>query len=183
MEDINRRYKKNIRLSSIKESDKIKLCNILNEENLTLYSSDRIPVSVNINENLDFINRYTKIGDSYLFGIYLEEEIIGFLGLFKMNSIYVELGLSISEKYWSFGYGKEAIELALRFVFNFINTNKVKLHVYDFNERAIRCYEKLGFKREGTLRQEVYKFGALHDIHIYGILREEFNSIYLKKDK
>ena len=53
--------------------------------------------------------------------------------------------------------------------------NKVKLQVFSFNKQAIRSYEKCGFKTEGILRNELFRFGQFHDIHLMAILREEFN--------
>jgi len=55
-----------------------------------------------------------------------------------------------------------------------MNINKIKLDVYSFNIRAIKCYEKLGFKQEGTLRKEIFREGKYHDILVYGMFRDEF---------
>lgn len=55
-----------------------------------------------------------------------------------------------------------------------MNMHRVYLHVYDFNERAIRCYEKCGFKKEGLIREAVYKHGRYVNEYIMGILEEEF---------
>lgn len=62
----------------------------------------------------------------------------------------------------------------LRFVFLELNLHRVELEVYDFNPRAMRCYEKAGFRLEGTRRQVLYRDGRYHDIHQMGILQEEF---------
>ena len=65
----------------------------------------------------------------------------------------------------------------LRFAFNELNYHRVYLRVYDFNQRAIRCYEKCGFQTEGRLRQHMYRNGAWHDEIIMGVLRDEFRQV------
>jgi RimJ/RimL family protein N-acetyltransferase len=46
--------------------------------------------------------------------------------------------------------------------------------VYDYNQRAIRSYEKCGFVLEGTQRRAVYKHGHFIDVHLMAILRDEW---------
>ena len=48
---------------------------------------------------------------------------------------------------WSRGYGTDAVKSLLASAFLDLKLQKVNLKVYDFNGRAIRCYEKCGFVR------------------------------------
>lgn len=58
------------------------------------------------------------------------------------NSV-ATVGIFIGDKnYWGKGYGTDAMKVLLRFIFEQMNINKVKLFVYSFNERAIKSYEK-----------------------------------------
>jgi RimJ/RimL family protein N-acetyltransferase len=50
----------------------------------------------------------------------------------------------------------------------------VELDVYDFNPRAVRSYEKAGFRREGTLRQALFREGGYHDVYRMAVLQSEF---------
>lgn len=72
------------------------------------------------------------------------------------------------------GYGREAIQLLLRFAFEELNLNRIELEVISFNERAYRCYLSCGFKEEGRLRQKVFKHGRYHDLIVMGVLAEEY---------
>lgn len=74
------------------------------------------------------------------------------------------------------GIGSEAIELLLNLAFEQLNYNRVFLRVYAANERAIRCYESLGFAHEGRMREEVFMDGKYQDVLLMGILREEFRA-------
>jgi RimJ/RimL family protein N-acetyltransferase len=87
------------------------------------------------------------------------------------------LGIAIGEKeYWGKGYGSDAVRTLLGFAFAEMNLHRVQLEVHDFNPRALRCYEKCGFKLEGRQREALFRNGGYHDTLIMGILREEFET-------
>lgn len=103
---------------------------------------------------------------------------IGNLGLHRVDwkNGTCTFGIVLGEKaYWGRGYGTEAARVILRFAFGELNLHRVELEVYDFNRRAIRSYEKAGFRHEGTRRQALYRNGRYHDVHLMGILHEEFS--------
>jgi RimJ/RimL family protein N-acetyltransferase len=100
--------------------------------------------------------------------------VVGFKGLDWRNRL-VECGLFIGERsHWDSGYGTDATRTLVRFAFRELNLNRVFLRVYEDNVRAIRCYEKVGFKVEGRLRQDRYRDGRYLDTLVMGLLREEF---------
>jgi RimJ/RimL family protein N-acetyltransferase len=87
-------------------------------------------------------------------------------------------GISICEKsYWNQGYGTDALRTLVRFAFQELNLNRVSLQVFDFNARAIRSYEKIGFRHEGRLRQARFVEGRYVDELIMGLLREEWRAM------
>ena len=69
------------------------------------------------------------------------------------------------------------MRVLLRFIFEQMNMNKVKLNVFSFNPRALRMYQTCGFKEEGRLRQELFRDGKYHDIILMGLLREEYQNL------
>lgn len=116
---------------------------------------------------------------SYYFSIrtLAEDKLIGELGLDVFNwtgrDAFVGLGIGETE-YWSKGYGTDVMNVLLRFAFSEINLRRVTLTVFEYNPRAIRSYEKAGFRHEGRLRQLLNKEGKRWDILFMGILREEW---------
>ncbi|PSL08339.1 RimJ/RimL family protein N-acetyltransferase [Haloactinopolyspora alba] len=72
------------------------------------------------------------------------------------------------------GFGPEATRLLLRYAFDRIGLHRVRLEVFDFNQRAVRAYEKCGFVLEGRERDALQWDGERHDTLIMGILRPEF---------
>ncbi len=86
-----------------------------------------------------------------------------------------EFGIMIGEKdYWNQGYGTDAVRLLLHHGFNTLNLNRIFLHVFTTNPRAIRAYEKAGFTLEVRERQAEYRNGKYIDLLLMGILKSEF---------
>jgi len=86
-----------------------------------------------------------------------------------------EIGIAIGDKsYWDQGVGAEAMRLMLGHAFDTLNLNRVYLHVYAHNERAIHLYAKIGFREEGRLRQDHFFQGQYVDTLVIGILNGEF---------
>ena len=95
----------------------------------------------------------------------------------SFNNRSAEIGLFIGEKsIWDQGYGTETIHLLLRHGFATLNLTRIYLRVYEHNARAIRCYEKAGFIREGCLREAVYRHGRYQDEYIMSVLRSEWEN-------
>lgn len=103
-------------------------------------------------------------------------EYIGQIDLHKIDWLNrsAVLGIVIGRKdRLGQGYGREAIGLLKRFVFERLNLNRLELEVCANNERAYRCYVSCGFKEEGRLRQKVFKNGGYHDLILMSVLAEK----------
>ena len=80
-------------------------------------------------------------------------------------------------RFWSQGYGTEAIQALLPYAFDELRLHRIGLRVLAHNARAIiRCYEKCGFRREGIERQTALINGTWHDDLIMGILECEYRA-------
>jgi len=87
----------------------------------------------------------------------------------------VLIGIMIGEKeFWNLGYGTDAIETLLRYLFYELAMNRVYLIADERNARALHCYEKLGFKKEGILRQNRYKNGVYTNDVMMSLLKDEW---------
>jgi RimJ/RimL family protein N-acetyltransferase len=123
-----------------------------------------------------------KSKTAYSFGIRLIEDD-ALIGLIELEDILWNhgvtwLGIGIGEPgYWGQGYGSEAMSLMLRFAFHELNLHRVQLTVFEYNERAIAAYEKLGFVREGVFRDFLHRDGQRHDMYLYGLLRPEWEEM------
>lgn len=85
------------------------------------------------------------------------------------------MGIGIGEReYWSKGYGTDAMNVILRFAFDELNLYRISLNVFEYNQRAIRSYEKVGFVVEGREREFLRRAGRRWDMIFMGLLREEW---------
>jgi diamine N-acetyltransferase len=74
------------------------------------------------------------------------------------------------------GYGREASALFLDWAFRIQNYQRIWLDTWATNERAIRCYQALGFIEEGRQRRHIYVDGQYVDMVFMGLLREEWEA-------
>ncbi len=106
-----------------------------------------------------------------------EDKLIGEIGLdvvtWPGRDAFVGLGIGETE-YWSKGYGTDVMNVLLRFAFTEVNLQRVTLTVFEYNTRAIRSYEKAGFRHEGRKRRSLNREGKRWDELYMGILREEW---------
>lgn len=115
-------------------------------------------------------------GDAAFIVETLEQRPIGFLGLHRMAPEHREahLGVAIGdEEYRDGGYGTDIMRTLARAAFEVMNLNRIELTVYEWNPRAIRVYEKVGFKQEGVLRDAMFRAGKWHNLALMGLLRGE----------
>ena len=112
-----------------------------------------------------------------------EDKLIGTVGLEKIDYInrVAILGIFIGDKdYRNNGYGTEAIKLLLDYGFNYMNLHNIKLDVMSFNERALKCYKKCGFKETGRIRESKFINGKYYDTITMDILENEFDGNYIR---
>ena len=106
-----------------------------------------------------------------------DEKVIGNISLMEIDYINrtAELGIMIGEEdSRSKGYGEEAINLLLDYGFNYLNLHSIYLRVNSINKRAIRCYEKVGFKPLGTKREDKFINGKYYDTIYMDLLKSEY---------
>jgi [ribosomal protein S5]-alanine N-acetyltransferase len=91
-------------------------------------------------------------------------------------SLYVFIGERTA---WGHGYGPEAIVAMLGWGFANLDLYLVELWGLSANERAFHAYERVGMRRDGTLRERSYKSdGRHHDRTVMSITRDEFERLH-----
>jgi len=114
-----------------------------------------------------------------VFAIDLQSDglLIGAVGLeLHMTHEWAELGYWIGKPYWNRGYGTEAAREVLRYGFQELRLNRIHARYMPKNVASGRIMEKLGMRREGTLRQSLKRFGTFEDMIMYSILRQEYKT-------
>jgi ribosomal-protein-alanine N-acetyltransferase len=72
------------------------------------------------------------------------------------------------------GIGSEATRLTVEYGFYRLNLHRIGLGVFQDNKSAVRCFEKVGFKIEGSFREEMFQDGQYKDRLWMGLLRSEY---------
>ena len=120
-----------------------------------------------------------KLAQEHTYGIVdvQTDRLIGNTGLIAVNHLHrsAEVGIFIGDTdYWNKGYGQEALSLLLDYSFKKLNLHNILLRAYSFNQRAVACYEKVGFKKIGEIRDALIRNMTYHNILLMDILPTDF---------
>ena len=135
------------------------------------------PLSPSAVERLFEDRELSTTDDSFAIHLKDEERPIGVVSLMNISEANDSAELSVIVGHPEdrhHGYGAEAIDTILRYGFEELRLNRVGLSVFEFNEDAISTYEKLGFRKEGRLRQALKRDGAFHDAILMSVLGSEW---------
>lgn len=151
----------------------------LNDSELNL-SFGKSHDAYTIERQEQYIDDYNNSDDKFFFVIVSKEtnEAIGLCLLYDISYIHGKgtMGILIDQNHQGKGYGKEASKLLLEFGFNILNLNNIMLYAIEFNERAIKLYENIGFNLIGRRRKAYPINNHIYDEVYLDILKEEFNS-------
>ena len=128
-----------------------------------------------------FYETVTKSHDQVIMAIVDKEtnNHIGNVKLGPINWIHRKgiIGILVGEKqFWGEGIGAEATRLIVEYGFFQLNLHRIELGVYAEHKSAVRCYEKVGFKVEGTFREDGFHQGQYKDRLWMGLLKTEYKS-------
>jgi RimJ/RimL family protein N-acetyltransferase len=139
--------------------------------NLVLYGK-----SIDLNSERKDLIEFAK-GHNYEIIEKDHDILIGSCGFIEIDDLNQTAGVGIfigDKNYWNKGYGSEALTLLLDYGFKALNFHNVELTVFSFNYRAIRSYEKVGFKIIGKRREALKRGRETFDIIYMDILENEF---------
>ena len=102
--------------------------------------------------------------------------VCGFTGITPVHNS-AEFSIYIDPDKHKMGYGKAALQTLLHHGFEDLNFNRIWGESFDKNP-AMSLYDKLGFQKEGTLRETYYKEGQYWDSHIYSLIRSDWNAMH-----
>jgi len=162
-----------VKLRPIRLSDAPRYVKWLNDPAVTRFLS-RSP-GITLKQEREWIKN--TIGDKTkaVFALIYKSEHIGSISIDRIDqkSKKGSLGIFIGEKnIWNKGIGTIATQKMVRYGFNKLKLHKIFLCVFPKNERAIKIYQKLGFKKEGYLKDEFKKKGRFRDLIQMAIIKK-----------
>jgi RimJ/RimL family protein N-acetyltransferase len=108
---------------------------------------------------------------------------LGWCSLSRWNPDYrsASMGYCLDDAAWGQGYATEAAHAVLRWAFETLDLNRVQAEADTRNVASARVLEKLGFVREGTLREDCVVSGEVSDSWVYGLLRREWQPAQVRR--
>lgn len=173
----------NIYLSPINPEDVEQYTEWINDPEISI----NLGVAANVFSLLkerETLERMAREGHNFAIIEIKHDRLLGNCSLMDVDLINrkAELGIFIGNKqYWNRGFGREAIMLLLDYGFNILNLNNIMLKVFSFNQRAINCYKKCGFKEIGRRREAKIIGNKKYDDIYMDILAEEFKTSVIEK--
>ena len=167
-----------VRLRAYREDDLKLAFAMVNNQAVTRYLQFMRPRS--LHEEREWLQNAMRNDDPSVISLAIESvdnEYLGGVGLMHIDrrNRAAELGISIGRPDdWGRGFGTEAAQLMMRHGFEELGLHRIYLRVYDYNERGVRSYKKLGFVEEGRLRGHQFKNGAFVDVVVMGLFPDEY---------
>ena len=93
---------------------------------------------------------------------------------FHISSRRAEIGYALGRPYWGSGYMHEALQALLLYAFQTLYLNRLEADIDPRNKASARTLEKLGFQKEGHLRERWIVNNEISDTWLYGLLRREW---------
>ena len=165
-----------IALRALERADAAAILPLVNDQRVIQHLLINRPTSIAAEEA--FIEAVSRSETDLVFGICdrATGALIGVTGLHRIDhkNRHAMFGIFIGDARWrGKGRGTEATAMIAGYAFDTLNLNRVWLHVYEDNTRAIRAYQKVGFRKEGLLRQDSYRRGRYWNTVVMGLLRKE----------
>jgi RimJ/RimL family protein N-acetyltransferase len=149
-------------------------------EVMRYWSTPPLPDLAAAGRLIDDIHEKFKRRELLKWGIALgtDDTLIGSVTLFHPDFTHrrVELGYALGRAHWGKGYMQETLKAVLTYAFEVLNFHRIEADVDPRNTASVRTLERLGFQREGYLRERWQVNGEIQDAFFYGLLRPDWDA-------
>jgi len=145
------------------------------------YLFDEEPVSTRAQAQA-IIEFYTepkeKLYNRWVLTLKSEERPIGTCGYHKWlkNHRRAEIGYDLEKSSWHKGLMKEALAAVISFGFLQMSLNRIGAMVHPKNEASLKLLERLGFQKEGLLKDFYYQNGVFHNHWLLALLKRDWHA-------
>lgn len=129
------------------------------------------------------VSRFIKTGlnqfaenNGFHCGIWYNNKLVGVIGLLSINwtTKKTAIGYYLDQNYQKLGIITTCVKFLIDYCFTEINLNKIEIKTSTENIKSQKIPVKLGFKKEGTLRQDQKINGKFLDSYVFGLLKSEY---------
>lgn len=164
-------------LREIKQEDVESIYKLLSDPEVIKYDSFELFTNLAQAENLiKWFNEEFDEKRAIFWGISLKDkaEIIGFCKCeIEIPKVRADIGYDLRTEYWNMGIMTEALSEIVDFTFKTLKVNRIEAAVSTENSGSIRVLQKLGFIKEGILRQRSFWRGSFNDMVMFSILKKD----------
>ena len=161
-----------VNLRTVEEEDLEFLRNNVNHPEVRTFLTTRKPV--NMEQEKEFFKEVISNDEPVNLAICSNNQITGIIELREKKEGVGEIGIWIAPDYHQKGYGTEASRLLIDYAFNQLRYHKIYTGAFESNKASQKVWKKLGFQKEGELREQVYRNGEFENLYYYGILEKEW---------
>jgi len=151
-----------------------------------LYSDPRVvrywawPAWTSIEQAHDYITRMAPKPDSLplVAARRVEGDVVGTVSLYQINAQNrrAELGYALRQALWGQGYASEMVGAVLAHAFDALGLHRIEADIDPRNDASARLLERMGFLREGYLRERWIVNGEVQDTALYGLLVQDWRA-------
>lgn len=116
-------------------------------------------------------------GNGFQCGIWYEGTLVGVIGLHEINHMHrkTSLGYYLDKQFECHGIMTQAVEALIKYCFEELDLNRIEISAAVNNEKSRAIPERLGFTREGMLRDNELLNGIYSSSYIYSLLKSEYD--------
>ena len=168
-----------IRLRTIHDSDFDQIFAIFSDPKVMRYWSTPPLRSIDqVRALMKEIETGNEEGSMLKWGVALKstDTVIGTVTLFNLDLTHgrAEVGYAQAQAYWGHGYIHEALQALLTYAFEEMKLRRIEADADPRNTASIKTLERLGFKKEGFLRERWHVDGEIQDAFFYGLLERDW---------
>ncbi|MCJ8008623.1 GNAT family N-acetyltransferase [Lederbergia wuyishanensis] len=146
-----------------------------NNDVIRYYGQDTLTSLEQAEQFVEFFAKNYEEKRGIRWGIELREKegLIGTIGfnVWSPKHKRAEIGYELHPYYWGKGYATEAISKVISYGFNELDLTRIGAVVFIENKPSNELLKKLGFKKEGILRNYMYQNGIPHDTNVYSLIK------------
>lgn len=165
-----------LREITMKDADGIFAC-FSNKDVTRYYGQETLERIEQAEAFVDFFANSFKEKRGIRWGIEIKgtEGIIGTIGFNAWSPKHrrTEIGYEIHPNHWRKGYASEAVLKVIQYGFDELHLTRIGAVVFIDNEASNQLLYKLGFQKEGVLRNYMYQNGLAYDTNVYSLLNNK----------